>query len=186
MKISRPLSNLPELRDLDDAERAKVIQQWECEATKPWSGYLLRTGLSILVIIAIICLPELLFRGLRTSDVQRYMVGAGAVLAVLASDILYKTLILSKRRDLLQRILEERRSPVCMIGSSVGPIRLTRAWFAVISYCLLLVGAPLVFVCFAWRYRETGMFAASLILLFVLLAVCESGFRIWRRIWRIP
>ena len=120
---------------------------------------------------------------LRAPHVRGFILGVEMVLIVWVDNILYKALILSKHRDLLQRILEERqRTPAS--DPSVFSIHLIRPWMALISYCLLFVVAPFVLVCFAGRYGVEAL-VVSLLVLFVFLAVSESGFRIWRRLWRI-
>jgi hypothetical protein len=184
MNILRPFSSIPELRELDDEERMKVVRQWEREAIKPWSGYLLSVGFSLLVVFAIVFLASLLFPGLST--MPGGWIG-GMVLGLWVAQILYNAFILPKRRDLLQRILEQRgRTPVCAIRPGATPIHLWRAWMAVISYCVLFVVVPIALVYIASRFGNGALLAASLVLLFVFVALGESGFRIWRRIWRIP
>ena len=173
------LSNLTELRHLDRAERMRVIGRWESESLKPWSGYLIYFGLFLLVMLPTICLSELLFGG-------GFVTAMFAGLAILVTQILYRGLILSRRRDLLQRILEERRrTPAVAIGPSLFSLHLLRAWLAVISYSLLFMVIPVFLVCFAWHFG-LGAIIGALLLLFPFIAAGETGFRIWKRVWRIP
>ncbi len=184
MKMFSILPDLPELQGLDTAQRSKTIKEWEREIDRSWSGYLQHVGV-VLVLFVIFQFGKVVLFSRYTSS---WFDALPFVFAWLLGEYLYKRFVMLKRRDLLQRILEQRRrTPVCAIGSSIFSIHLMRAWLAVISYCLLFLVAPVVvLVCFSWRYRHSGAFAASLVLMFVFLAVGESGFRIWKRMWRIP
>ena len=110
MKMLAPLSSLPEMSGLNDAERAQVISAWRSNAVEPWSGYLLCAGFTILVALLIVWTPLLLFSRLFSSTLADWVLPASVGPGVILANILYSRLILRRRRDLLHRVIEERRN----------------------------------------------------------------------------
>jgi hypothetical protein len=110
MKMLPTLSTLPELRDLDDAERAGVIRQWQRAADEPWAGYLFHVAFSLVVALFIAIVPLVAFARLRAPDLRNWVSPGLLAFGLILANVLYDRLILRRRRDLLHRVLEQRRN----------------------------------------------------------------------------
>src|SRR5437870_3036534 len=113
MKILSPLSNLPELREVKESERFGVIKQWQSRVmNQSWRGWLLFISFLLLLGPAISTLPISLLAGHMAPEVRNWVVPFFVPFGLGLGNILYQRLILTRteNRDLLQRILEQRRN----------------------------------------------------------------------------
>jgi len=110
MKARSPLSNVPELRDLADAERYQVIKQWQREVNRSWSGYLLYVGFIVVGGALITCVPIILFVRFLPPAVRTWVVPALVPVGLMFANTLYQRVMLTRYRGILSRILQQRRN----------------------------------------------------------------------------
>jgi len=109
MKARSPLSHVPELRNLADAERYQVVKQWQREVNRSWSGYLLYVGFIVFVGALIACLPIILCVRFLPPAVRNWVVPTLVPIGLMFANALYQRLMLTRYRDVLSRILQQRR-----------------------------------------------------------------------------